>query len=158
MKLFQKRASEKNLGIETPSSLETSPTPTGVTGRTSPEGVEFDKIAASRSTPQPKPKASLMDDLEGLDTQWGSNNPWGSSSFGAEGGGATTTSFNPFQPNPNPSNPWGSSTTGMQVMYVGVWVKYVGVWVMYVGVQVGCVRGFVGVGVGGCVLVVLLLN
>lgn len=81
--------------------------------------MEFDKIAASRSTPQPKPKSSLLDDLEGLDTQWGSNNPWGSSSFGAEGGGATATSFNPFQPNPTPPNPWGSSSTGM-CMDVGV--------------------------------------
>ena len=78
-----------------------------------------------------------MDDLEGLDTQWGSNNPWGSSSFGAVGGGATatsSTSFNPFQPNPNPSNPWGSSTTGM------------------------CVGGWVGVYVGACLLFSCLID
>ena len=92
---FQKRASDKNIKVDDTTVVEED---------------EFTTMATNRSTPQSQPKVStnVMDELMGLDTQWGgvaNNNPWGAptpasnnpfSVGGAVGGGMS-------------SNPWGTS-------------------------------------------------
>lgn len=89
------------------------PPPGASKGRSkSPEGDEFDKMAATRSTPQLQPasnnkSAAGLDELFGLD--FGASSTSGSASMSM--GGSTATggnTFNPFQSQPQ-NNPWGGA-------------------------------------------------